>query len=96
MKLTLFAAKDYDRKYFDRVREEAFPEIEIEYIDYELEPRTAAFAKGADAICAFVSANAGAETLDVLKECGVKAVLMRCAGYNNVYVKQVSIRMVCH
>ena len=88
MKLILFAAKDYDKRYFDRVRSDSFPEIDIEYIDYELEPRTAAFAKGADAICAFVSADVGTETLMVLKECGVRAVLMRCAGYNNVDVKK--------
>lgn len=88
MKLVLFAAKDYDIKYFERVRKASFPDIEIEYLDYELEPRTAAFAGDADAICAFVSANVGAGTLGVLSQCGVRAVLMRCAGYNNVDVNK--------
>lgn len=88
MKLVLFAAKDYDIKYFERVRKASFPDIEIEYLDYELEPRTATFAGDADAICAFVSANVGAETLGVLSQCGVRAVLMRCAGYNNVDVNK--------
>ena len=85
MKLLFYAAKIYDKKSFGPVLEN-FPGIEIEYIDHELEPRTAPIAKGFDAVCAFVSANVGAETLEILKDCGVKAVLMRCAGFNNVDV----------
>ncbi len=67
---------------------ENYPEIEIEYIEHELEPRTATLAKGYDAICAFVSADVGAETLKILHEAGVKTVLMRCAGFNNVDVEK--------
>ena len=85
MKMLFYAAKVYDKKSFGLILEQ-FPEIEIEYIDHELEPRTAALAKGYDAICAFVSANVGAETLQTLYDCGVKIVLMRCAGFNNVDV----------
>ena len=87
MKLLFYAAKIYDKKSFDPVLKE-FPEIEIDYIDHELEPRTATLAKGYDAICAFVSADVGAKTLEILKECGVDTVLMRCAGYNNVDVEK--------
>lgn len=83
MKLLFYAAKIYDKKSFDPVLEN-YPEIEIDYIDHELEPRTAMLAKGFDAICAFVSADVSAKTLEILNECGVKTVLMRCAGFNNV------------
>lgn len=83
MKVLFYAAKIYDKKSFDPVLED-YPEIEIDYIDHELEPRTATLAKGYDAICAFVSADVGSQTLEILKECGVKTVLMRCAGFNNV------------
>ena len=85
MKLLFYAAKTYDKKSFGNIEGE-YPEIQIDYIDHELEPRTAALAKGYDAICAFVSADVGARTLSILKECGVKTVLMRCAGFNNVDV----------
>ena len=83
MKLLFYAAKVYDKKSFDPILEN-YKEIEIDYIDHELEPRTAALAKGYDAVCAFVSADVGAKTLEVLKENGVGIVLMRCAGFNNV------------
>ncbi len=84
MRLLFYAAKTYDKKSFDPVRDASFPDIDIDYIDHELEPRTATLAKDYDAICAFVSANVGRETLEILHDCGVKAVLMRCAGFNNV------------
>lgn len=87
MKVLFYAAKIYDKKSFDPMLEH-YPEVEIEYIDHELEPRTATLAKGYEAICAFVSADVGAETLEILKECGVKVVLMRCAGFNNVDVEK--------
>jgi len=83
MRLLFYAAKVYDQKSFDSVLD-AYPGIEIDYIEHELEPRTAELAGGYDAICAFVSADVGAATLKILKEKGVKTVLMRCAGYNNV------------
>lgn len=87
MKLLFYAAKIYDKKSFDLVLGQ-YPEVGIEYIDYELEPRTAPLAKGYDAVCAFVSADVGAKTLEVLKENGVNIVLMRCAGFNNVDVEK--------
>ncbi|MBR3308122.1 MAG: 2-hydroxyacid dehydrogenase [Lachnospiraceae bacterium] len=87
MKLLFYAAKIYDKKSFEPVLDQ-YPGVEIDYIEHELEPRTAALAEGYDAICAFVSADVGAETLGILKEKGVKTVLMRCAGYNNVDVEK--------
>ncbi|MCR5292391.1 MAG: 2-hydroxyacid dehydrogenase [Eubacterium sp.] len=97
MKILFYAAKIYDKKSFDPVLKN-FPEIEIDYIDHELEPRTAALAKGYDAVCAFVSSDVGAATLEKLNECGVKIVLMRCAGYNNVdkeKAKELGITVKC-
>ncbi|MBQ9488535.1 MAG: 2-hydroxyacid dehydrogenase [Lachnospiraceae bacterium] len=87
MKVLFYDAKTYDKKSFGNALA-GFPEITVDYVEYELEPRTAVLAKGYDAICAFVSANVGAETLTVLKECGVNIVLMRCAGYNNVDIEK--------
>ena len=90
MKLLFYAAKTYDIKSFDSILPN-FPDIEIDYIEHELEPRTAILAKGYDAVCAFVSADVSAQTLEILSENGVKAVLMRCAGYNNVDVDKAVV-----
>ncbi len=83
MKLLFYAAKTYDIKSFDPELKD-FPDIKIEYIEHELDPKSAVLAKGYDAVCAFVNADVGEKTLEALSEAKVKAVLMRCAGYNNV------------
>ena len=87
MKILFYAAKTYDQKSFNGVLPE-YPEIEIDYIEEELGERTALMAEGFDAVCAFVSADVGAKTLEILSQKGVRIVLMRCAGYNNVDTKK--------
>ena len=61
-----------------------YPDIEIEYLKTDLAPKTAPLARGYDAVCAFVSSDVGTKTVEALHEAGVKLILMRCAGFNNV------------
>ena len=86
MKILFYDTKSYDKKSFNQELP-AFPHMEIEYLKTDLDPRTAPLADGFDAVCAFVSSDVGADTLSLLQEKGVKLVLMRCAGYNNVDVE---------
>lgn len=83
MKILFYDTKSYDKESFDAALSR-FPEIQIEYIKYDLDPRTASLAEGFDAVCAFVSSNVGEQTLEILHSKGVSLVLMRCAGFNNV------------
>lgn len=83
MRITFFAAKSYDKESFNKIKNE-YPELELEYWETELSPKTASYVTDSEAICAFVSADVGAETLKVLAERGVRLVLLRCAGFNNV------------
>ena len=83
MKILFYDTKSYDKESFDAALS-SFPGIEIEYTRSDLDPRTAALAEGFDAVCAFVSSDAGTQTLDILHNKGVKLLLMRCAGFNNV------------
>lgn len=85
MKVLFFGAKAYDQKYFNACKEqERFHEIDIHFIDADLNADTAALASGYNAVCAFVNMDLGTKTIQVLHTCGVKLILMRCAGYNNV------------
>ncbi len=85
MKILFYDTKSYDRDSFDAALNKAENNhIEIEYIKSDLDPRTAALAEGCDAVCAFVSSDVGAKTLEILHEKKVGLVLMRCAGFNNV------------
>ena len=83
MKILFYDTKNYDQESFDSTLS-SFPSIEIEYTKSDLDPRTAALAEGFDAVCAFVNSDVGAKTLDILHSKGIRLILMRCAGFNNV------------
>ena len=97
MRILFYDTKNYDKDSFQSTLEN-FPGIEIEYIKSDLDPRTAALAEGFDAVCAFVSSDVSARTLTILHQHKVGAVLMRCAGFNNVDLdkaKELNIRIMC-
>jgi len=84
MKISLFSAKRYDREYFSSRNQNLT--VALDFFDTSLNCKTAALANGSDAVCAFVNDDLGKETLEQLHELGIKLVLMRCAGFNNVDV----------
>lgn len=83
MKILFYDTKKYDRDSFEKVVTD-FPETEIDYLEDDLSVQTARLAKGYDAVCAFVSSDVSEKVLQILGQRGVKLVLMRCAGFNNV------------
>ena len=94
MKILFYDTKNYDRDSFDAALR-SHRDIEIEYIASDLDPRTASLAHGFDAVCAFVSSNVNATVLDILHEAGVRLVLLRCAGYNNVDLEKAAELDIC-
>lgn len=90
-KISFYDTKPYDRIYFDLLKEEHG--YEIEYFEEKLNPRTAVFAKGSEAVVAFVNDDLSAATLQVLYENGIRLIAMRCAGYNNVDIRYTKDKM---
>lgn len=85
MKIAFFDAKKYDIISFDKYSKEH--NIEIKYYETKLNADTANLAYGYDAVCVFVNDIVDAKVIDALVKLGVKAVLLRCAGFNNVDMK---------
>ena len=85
MKILFYGTASYDKDSFNKELK-SYPNIKIDYVETNLTPMTAALARGYDAVCAFVNADAGAMTLEILAGFGVKPVLMRCAGFDAVNV----------
>ena len=83
MKILFYDSKPYDETSFNKALEE-YPGLEIEYLEADLNKHTAKLAEGYDAVCAFVSSDISELVLDRLAERGVRLVLLRCAGFNNV------------
>ena len=94
MKILFYDTKSYDSESFQDTLKD-FPGMEMEFIKPDLDPRTAALAEGFDAVCAFVSSDVGARTLEILHEKGVKLILLRCAGYNNVDLATAAKYDIC-
>ncbi len=81
-KLAFFDTKNYDIPNFKEYAKNA--EIEITFLETRLNQNTAWLARGFDGVCVFVNDIINSAVIDILCECGVKLVALRCAGYNNV------------
>ncbi|KAI0537560.1 hypothetical protein GGR58DRAFT_345773 [Xylaria digitata] len=93
MKLAVFSAKPYDKVYLTQAAKldpDTGSNIEIIYHEFALSSETAPLAAGASAVCVFVNDTLTEDVLTSLHSLGVRAILLRCAGYNNVDLKTAS------
>lgn len=81
MKLALFSTKPYDKKYFEAAKA---TNVDVIYHEVSLNDDTVALSQGADAVCVFVNDSLGSTVVEKLAKNGVRAILLRCAGFNNV------------
>ena len=82
-KIAFFDTKKYDIESFDRNNSK----FEIIYYEDKLNKKTVVLATGCDAVCAFVNDDINKDVIDLLYSFGIKVLLLRCAGYNNVDIK---------
>ena len=81
MKILCYSAKDYDRKYFTN---ENVGNLQLDFQDCSLNSETVKLVDGYDAVCIFVNDECDRNILTHLQKNGVRCVLLRCAGFNNV------------
>lgn len=86
MKLAFFDAKTYDKLSFDKYSEQYG--IAIKYFETKLNEDTVDLASGYDGVCVFVNDTVNAKVINRLYQLGVKLVALRCAGFNNVDMKE--------
>ena len=87
MKILFYDTKPYDKASFESIRP-GYPDVDIEYLDTDISETTVNLSKGYDAVCLFVASNANAKIIRQLKENGVRLILLRCAGFNNVDLEE--------
>ncbi len=88
-KIAFFDAKPYDKEWFDKINKK----YEIHYYESRLRPESARLAEGCTAVCAFVNDVINAKTIDTLVDLGVKVLLMRCSGFNNIALSSAKGRI---
>lgn len=86
MRILFYGTKNYDEQFFQKLLPQ-YPGIEIKFLEENIHTETALLARGYDAICAFVNADLKGDVIEELHRQGVRLILMRCAGYNNVDLK---------
>ena len=82
MKLAFFDAKTYDMPGFDACAKDT--ELEIKYFETRLNEDTVSLASGFDAVCVFVNDTVNAAVVNKLYSYGIRLIVLRCAGFNNV------------
>lgn len=86
MKIAFFDTKPYDKPSFDKYGKEYG--VSFKYFETKLNEDTVDLAKGYDGVCVFVNDTVNAAVIDRLYEMKVKVIALRCAGFNNVDMKQ--------
>jgi D-lactate dehydrogenase len=78
----VFDARSYDRLSFSKVP--GADGIDWHFLEYPLGVSSAGSAEGCRAVCSFVNDSVDAACLDRLHKLGVRAIVLRCAGFNHV------------
>jgi D-lactate dehydrogenase len=87
LRIAFYGAKDYDRIYFSELTKqtgEGTYNASIQYLTANLAPETAQLAAGNEAVCIFVNDRADRPVVERLHQMGVRLILLRCAGFNQV------------
>ena len=92
IKIAFFDTKEYDKELFDEYNKNYG--YEITYLESKLNSETAPLAEGFDVVCIFVNDIVDEKTIKILKKCNVKLIALRCAGFNNVDVKNLGDDLV--
>ena len=91
MKVAFFDTKSYDIPGFEHYAADSG--LEIKFFETRLNEDTASLAAGYDAVCVFVNDTVSAAVVDQLCQLGVKVLVLRCAGFNNVDMKACQGRL---
>ena len=89
-KIIFFDIKDYDKECFKKYEKNY--NFEMTFLKVRLTEETANLTKGYDVVCGFANDNINKETIDIMVENGIKLLAMRCAGFNNVSLKDIHNR----
>ncbi len=88
--VAFFDTKSYDKESFLKHSDE---DINIRFFENKLNADTVSMAACCDAVCAFVNDTIDKKVIEELEKFGVGLVAMRCAGYNNVDLKNARGRV---
>ena len=85
MQVNVYSTRSYDRQALERANAAAGASgHRLNFLEVRLDASTVATAAGADAVCVFVNDQINRAVLQALQGLGVRLVVLRCAGFNQV------------
>jgi len=81
MNVTVYSIRRFEKNILQAQNENKH---NLKFYELQLNPETAYLAGGTEAVCIFVNDDVSSATLEKLHEAGVKYIVLRSAGYNNV------------
>lgn len=85
MKIAFYDTKPYDKTWFEEVAKNY--DYDVNFFESRLRLDTVILSKGYDAVCGFVNDDINKEVIDALYDLGIRVLLLRCAGYDNIDLK---------
>lgn len=92
MKIAFYSTKPYDKIWFESLNREKYG-FTIDFLESPCKEASISLARGYDAICIFVNDHVTAPMIQELHQMGVKGILLRSAGYNNVDLRAAKGRI---
>lgn len=89
-KVLFYDIKPYDKELFKKYGKDY--NFEMKFLKEKLNEESADLSKGYELVCAFANDNINKKVIDTFAENGVKLVTMRCAGFNNISLKDIKNR----
>lgn len=90
IKAIFYDVKEYDKEFFRKYGKDY--NIEMKFLKEKLNEETVDLSKGYEVVCAFTNDTINKNVIDMMAENGVKLLAMRCAGFNNVSLKDINDR----
>ena len=90
IKAIFYDVKEYDKEFFRKYGNDY--NIEMKFLKEKLNEETVDLSKGYEVVCAFTNDTINKNVIDMMAENGVKLLAMRCAGFNNVSLKDINDR----
>ncbi len=85
MKVLVYSSRPYDRDFLNVANN---GKHDFTFTEAQLDERTALMASGFQAVCCFVSDTINKEVMKNLNQSGIKLVLLRSTGFNNVDLQE--------
>lgn len=87
MEITIFSTTPYEKPFLEAQNHNG---LTLHYRNVKLTKKTASLAEGSEAVVIFTNDNASAETLEALKEAGVRYVATRTMGVDHIDIQKAN------